>query len=75
MWADHDVINDALEPADDVRQHGRPREFPDCGAQRPFYDRAIVAWSRWTQWVKAAVDEGSVSADAGVSVNAVDGFE
>ena len=39
--ADQDVIDDALQPADDVREHRRPRDLPDGRTQRPFDDRAV----------------------------------
>ena len=39
--ADQHVVDDPLQPADDVRQHRRPRDLPDGGAQRPLDDRTI----------------------------------
>ena len=33
--ADHDVVDDALQPADDVREHRRPRELPDRRGSGP----------------------------------------
>jgi hypothetical protein len=38
---DHRVIDDALQPGDDVLQHRRPREAPDGGTNGTFDDRAI----------------------------------
>ena len=43
--AHHDVIDDALQPGDDVLQHRRPRELPHGGGNRPFDEGAIVAGS------------------------------
>ena len=39
--ADHRVVDDALQPGDDVLQHRRPRESPDRRADGTFDDRAI----------------------------------
>ena len=33
--SDHDVIDDPLQPADDVREHRRPRELPYGGRRGP----------------------------------------
>ena len=39
--ADHRVIDDALQPADGVLQHRRPRQLPDGGRDRAFDERTI----------------------------------
>ena len=38
---DHRVVDDALQPGDDVLQHRRPRQPPDGGTDGAFDDRAI----------------------------------
>ena len=39
--ADHRVVDDALQPGDDVLQHRRPRHPPDGGADRALDDRPV----------------------------------
>ena len=41
--ADQHVVDDALQAADDVGQHGGPGDLPDRGPQRAFDDGAVVA--------------------------------
>jgi hypothetical protein len=38
---DHRVVDDALQPADDVLEHGRPGELPDRALDRAFDDRPV----------------------------------
>ena len=49
--ADHRVIDDALQPGDDVLQHRRPRQPPDRRPDRTLDDRAIEVFAsgayRW----------------------------
>ena len=40
--ADQGVVDDALQPAEHVGEHGRPRELPDHGAERPLDDGPVV---------------------------------
>ena len=40
--ADHHVIDDALEPADDVGEHRRPRELPHRRGQVSFDDGPVI---------------------------------
>ena len=42
---DHGVVDDALQPGDDVLQHRRPRQPPDSRTNRTFDDRAIKSSS------------------------------
>ena len=39
--SDHGVVDDALQPGDDVLQHRRPRQAPDSRTNRTFDDRTI----------------------------------
>ena len=50
-WPTIDVIDDALQSADDVREHRRPREFPDrvrsgpSMIERSYLRRSGRAWA------------------------------
>ena len=39
--ADHRVVDDALQPGDDVLQHRRPGQPPDGGTDRTLDDRPV----------------------------------
>ena len=46
VMTDECVIDDALQPADDVLQHRRPREHPDGLRQRAVDDAAVEFFLR-----------------------------
>ena len=51
--ADHRLIDDGLDAAEDVLQHRRPREPPDRAAERTLDDRSIkrlVVAAPWRSW-------------------------
>ena len=41
IMADGDVVDDALQPTDDVGEHRRPRKLPHRGTEGTFSDGAI----------------------------------
>ncbi len=42
QMSNQNVIDNALNAADDVGQHGRPRQLPHRRRQRPLDNRAVV---------------------------------
>ena len=39
------VVDDALQPSNNVGEHRRPRDFPHSRPERPFHDRSVVPGS------------------------------